>query len=58
MRVDEQTTEDPSAQQVEVAEQELVEGKLYPWSLILPSHVFINHNNLHRLILMEPNRLP
>jgi Na+-transporting methylmalonyl-CoA/oxaloacetate decarboxylase gamma subunit len=29
-RVDEQVTEDPGAQQVEVAEQELVEGKLYP----------------------------
>jgi hypothetical protein len=24
----------------------------------LPSHVFINHNDLHRLILMGPNRLP
>jgi hypothetical protein len=30
MRVDEQVTEDPGAQQVEVAEQELVEGKLCP----------------------------
>jgi hypothetical protein len=24
----------------------------------LPSYVLINHNNLHRLILMGPNRLP
>jgi hypothetical protein len=24
----------------------------------LPSHVLINHNDLHRLILMRPNRLP
>jgi hypothetical protein len=24
----------------------------------LPNHVLINHNNLHRLILMGPNRLP
>jgi hypothetical protein len=24
----------------------------------LPSHVPINHNDLHRLILMGPNRLP
>jgi hypothetical protein len=32
MRVDEQTTEDPGAQQIESAEQELVEGKLCPWS--------------------------
>jgi hypothetical protein len=30
MRVDEQVTEDPGAQQVEVVEQELVEGKLCP----------------------------
>jgi hypothetical protein len=24
----------------------------------LPSHVLINHNDLHRLILLGPNRLP
>jgi hypothetical protein len=30
LRVDEQTTEDPGVQQVEIAEQELVEGKLCP----------------------------
>jgi hypothetical protein len=24
----------------------------------LPSHVLINHNDLHRLTLMGPNRLP
>jgi hypothetical protein len=24
----------------------------------LPIHVLINHNDLHRLILMGPNRLP
>jgi hypothetical protein len=30
LRVDEQATEDPGAQQVESAEQELVEGKLCP----------------------------
>jgi hypothetical protein len=30
MRVDDQTTEDPGAQQIEVAEQELIEGKLCP----------------------------
>jgi hypothetical protein len=33
MRVDEQTTVDSEVQQVEVAEQELIEGKLCPWSL-------------------------
>jgi hypothetical protein len=26
--------------------------------IFLPSHVLINHNDLHRLILMGPNRLP
>jgi hypothetical protein len=30
MRVDEQAIEDPGVQQVEAAEQELVEGKLCP----------------------------
>jgi hypothetical protein len=30
LRVDEPVTEDPGVQQVEVAEQELVEGKLCP----------------------------
>jgi hypothetical protein len=30
MRVDELATEDPEVQQVETAEQELVEGNLYP----------------------------
>jgi hypothetical protein len=30
LRVDEPLTEDPSVQQVEVAEQELIEGKLFP----------------------------
>jgi hypothetical protein len=24
----------------------------------LPTHVLINHNDMHRLILMGPNRLP
>jgi hypothetical protein len=33
LRVDEQATEEPRVQQVETAEQELVEGKLCPWSL-------------------------
>jgi hypothetical protein len=30
MRVDDQATVDPEVQQIEVAEQELVGGKLYP----------------------------
>jgi hypothetical protein len=32
--VDEPATEDPGVQQVETAEQELVEGELCPWSLL------------------------
>jgi hypothetical protein len=58
MRVDEQAIEDPEVQLVETAEQELVEGKLCPWSLLLPIHVLIIHNDLHRLILMGPKRIP
>jgi hypothetical protein len=34
LRVDEQATEDPGVQQVETIEQELVEAKLYPLSLL------------------------
>jgi hypothetical protein len=30
LRVDEQATEDPGAQQVDNSEQELIEGKLFP----------------------------
>jgi hypothetical protein len=30
MRVDDQATEDPGKQQIEVVEQELIEGKLCP----------------------------
>jgi hypothetical protein len=33
MRVEEPVAEDPGAQQIEVAEQELIEGKLCPWPL-------------------------
>jgi hypothetical protein len=58
MRVDEQATEDPEVQLVETAEQELIEGKLCPWSLLLPIHVLTNHNDLHRLILMGPSSYP
>jgi hypothetical protein len=58
MRVDEQATVEFEVQQVEIAEQELVEGKLCPWSLLLPIHVLITHNDLHRIILLGPNRMP
>jgi hypothetical protein len=33
-RVDELVAEDSGVQQVEVAEQELIEGKLCPWPLL------------------------
>jgi hypothetical protein len=58
MRVDEQVTVESEVQQVEIAEQELIEGKLCPWSLTFPSHVLINFNDLHRLILMGAFMLP
>jgi hypothetical protein len=35
LRVDEQLIEDPGTQQVEIVEQELIEGKLCPWSLLI-----------------------
>jgi hypothetical protein len=41
MRVDEQATGDPMVQLVETAEQELVEGKLYPWSLAFYQVMFL-----------------
>jgi hypothetical protein len=47
-RVDEQATEDPGPQLIESAEQELVEGKFALDHFFLPSHVLINHNDLHR----------
>jgi hypothetical protein len=41
MRVDEQATEDPGPQLVEIAEQELVEGKLCPCSLLFYPVMFL-----------------
>jgi hypothetical protein len=58
LRVDEQATEEPGAQQIEDTEKELTEGKLYPWSLFLPNNVPVNHYDMYRLILLGPNRLP
>jgi hypothetical protein len=48
MRVDEQATVDPEVQQIEVAEQELIEGKLCPWPLSLPNNVLYYHLFMHR----------
>jgi hypothetical protein len=58
MRVDEQATEEPRVQQIEAAEQELIEGKCALDHFFLPSHVLINHNDLHMLVLMGSFRLP
>jgi hypothetical protein len=48
-RVDEPVAEDPGVQQVEVAEQELIEGMLCPWPLYLPNNVLYNHFIMNRL---------
>jgi hypothetical protein len=56
--VEEPVTEDPGEQQIEVAEQELIEGKLCPWPLLLPNNVLYNHLPCIGLILMGPDRSP
>jgi hypothetical protein len=58
MRVDEQAIVDSEVQQVEVAEQELIEGKLCPWPILLPNNVLYNHLPCIGLILKGPNRSP
>jgi hypothetical protein len=50
-------TEDPGEQQIEVAEQELIEGKLCP-DHFLPNNVLYNHLPCIGLILMGPDRSP
>jgi hypothetical protein len=39
---------DPGVQQVEVAEQELIEGKLCPRPHLLPNNFLYNHVIMHR----------
>ena len=46
--LEEPVAEDTGVQQVEVAEQELIEGKLCPWPLLLPNNVLYNHLFMHR----------
>ena len=58
MRVDEQATVDSEVQQVEVAEQESLKASCALVHLLFPSHVLINYNDLHRLILMGSFRSP
>jgi hypothetical protein len=57
-RVEELVAEDPGVHQVEVAEQELIEGKLCPCSLLLPNNVVYNHLFMHRLNFDGTNRSP
>jgi hypothetical protein len=40
--------EDPGAQQIEVAEQELIEGKLCPQSHLLHNNVLYYHLPMHK----------
>jgi hypothetical protein len=47
-RLEEPVTEDPDVQQIEVAKQELIEGNLCPWLLILPNNVLYNHLLMHK----------
>jgi hypothetical protein len=47
-RVEEPVAEDPGVQQVEVAEQELIEGKLCPLPLLLPNNVLYKNLFMHR----------
>ena len=58
LRVDEQVTEDPGTQQVENSEQEIIEGSCALDHFYLPKNVHVNHNDLHRFILMGLNRSP
>ena len=48
MRVEEPVAEDPGDQKIEVAEQELIEGKLCPWPLLLPNSVLYYHYSMHK----------
>jgi hypothetical protein len=57
-RVDEQATEDPEVQLVELLSRSSWKASCALDHFLLPIHVLINHNDLHRLILMGPNRLP
>jgi hypothetical protein len=47
--VEEPVPEDPGDQQIEVAEQELIEGNLCPWPLSLPNNALYYHYSMHRL---------
>jgi hypothetical protein len=58
LRVDEPATEDPGVQQVKTLSKSSLKASCAIDHFFLPNNVLINHNDLHRLILMGPNRLP
>jgi hypothetical protein len=57
-RVEEPVAEDPGVQQIEVAEQELIEDKLSLDHFYYPIIIFIIIYSCIGLILMGPNRSP
>jgi Na+/melibiose symporter-like transporter len=46
-RVEEPVAEDPGVQEVEVAEHELIKGKLCLWPLLLSNNVLYYHLFMH-----------
>jgi hypothetical protein len=58
LRIDEQATKDPGIQQVRLLSRSSLKASCALDHFFLPSHVLINHNDLHRLILIGPNMLP
>jgi hypothetical protein len=58
MRVDEQATKDPGFSMWRLLSRSSLKASCALDHFFLPSHVLINHNDLYRLILMGPNRLP
>jgi hypothetical protein len=58
LRVDEQAIEDPGVQQVRLLSRSSLKASCALDHFYLPNNVPFNHYDLHRLILMGPNRLP
>jgi hypothetical protein len=58
MRVDEQDTGEPGVLQIEVAQQELIEVKLYPWPLLSSNNVFNIIYSCKGLIWWDPIGCP
>jgi hypothetical protein len=58
LRVDEQTTEDSSVSRRKLLRRSSLKASCALDHFYLPNNVPVNHYDLHRLILMGPNRLP